>query len=92
MRDTDVWAPLTSGVGDRDLYDTEEEEMGGASVFYVGVADDANRSTGKGGFLERVVGSRPSGGGQAVKRAAASSGGGFYSAVATDSSGKMVAL
>lgn len=34
MHDADVWAPLT-GNGDPHLYDSEEEEMGGASAFHV---------------------------------------------------------
>ena len=38
MRDTDVWAPLTAAGGDH-LYDSEEEEMGGGSVFDLGARE-----------------------------------------------------
>ena len=84
MRDSDVWAPLTA-VGDRDLYDTEDEELGGESVFH----SSGNLST---GLVGRMVGSRPGlSGGQAVTKRAAGSGG-AYSAVGGESSGKVAAL
>lgn len=40
MLDADVWAPLTDR-GDLDLYDSEEEEMGGASAFFMGRNEEA---------------------------------------------------
>eukprot|EP00904_Undaria_pinnatifida_P011261 jgi/Undpi1/7265/HiC_scaffold_22.g09738.m1 len=46
MRDADVWAPLT-GDGDPNLYDSEEEEMGGASVFFVGGHEEKSRVVGR---------------------------------------------
>lgn len=38
--DADVWAPLTDR-GDPDLYDSEEEEMGGAATFFMGRNEEA---------------------------------------------------
>lgn len=74
MRDADVWAPLT-GEEDADLYDSEEQEMGGSSVFNVGRNEESNRPAGrssagrkKGGVL------RPGSRGQVGKRVSSTSG------------------
>ncbi|CAM9221778.1 unnamed protein product [Sphacelaria rigidula] len=40
MRDADVWAPLAAGGDDPDLYDSEEEEFGGKSAFFVGAREE----------------------------------------------------
>lgn len=58
LRDADVWAPLTAGDGDPGLYDSEEEEMGGASAFYVGRHEERRHKGfgGRGGVLQSSVG------------------------------------
>lgn len=40
MRDADVWAPLAAGGDDPDLYDSEEEEFGGRSAYFVGAREE----------------------------------------------------
>lgn len=60
MRDADVWAPLT-GNGGSDLYDSEEEEMGGFSAFSAGRNEEHTvvRSTpSKGSGVRGQVGKR----------------------------------
>lgn len=62
MRDADVWAPLT-GNGDPDLFDSEEEEMGGSSAFDVGRRGEhamVRSSPLKGGGVRGQVGKRTS--------------------------------
>lgn len=56
MRDADVWAPLTAGGDDLDLYDSEEEEFGGKSAFDAG-GNEEQFVTGKAGTRSTANGS-----------------------------------
>ena len=84
MRDADVWAPLT-GDGDPNLYDSEEEEMGGASVFFVGGHEEKSRVVGRSAGISTAGMGVGGGGGRQVGKRAPGSGGGGISMVAVHS-------